>query len=374
MPTYLTPGTFVEETSYRPKLIKGAATSRAAFTGVADGGPVGTASPSLSSFAEFEALYGSEGDLAAASRGFFENGGRYLNVVRVAVTEGEAEPDLASFTQALALIAAMDDISIIAAPGSSALSIAKPVAQALIDQAEAPDAFRFAVLDAPPAASVAEVRAYRAQFNSPYAALYYPWLTVIDPATGGLLAVPPSGSVCGIFARVDAERGVWKAPANEIIRGIVGFEKALGRSEQEVLNPEGINCLRSIDGRGLRLWGARTISSDPDWKYVSIRRYVTYLEQSLSAGLLWTVFERHAEPLWAHFHEAVGNFLYQEWRNGALIGQRPEDAFFVRCDRSTMTQDDISEGRLISQIGVALLRPAEFIIFRILASTADTNE
>jgi uncharacterized protein len=375
VPKYVAPGTYVEETSFRQPTISGASTSRTGFVGTAGAGPVGVVSKALTTFADYSHIYGSAGDLASAARGFFENGGKHLHVVRITEIEGETEPSMAAYTSALDVLAAVDDISIIAAPGSSGLAptTAHAVAEALIDQAEVPGAHRFAVLDAPRGATIAEIRAYRAQYDSQYAALYYPWLTVAGAEAGETTVVPPSGHVCGIYSRVDNERGVHKAPANEVVHGIIGFERAINKADQDLLNPEGINCFRNFEGRGLHLWGARTVSSDPEWKYVSIRRYMIYLNQSIDHGLQWTVFEPNEKSLWAQVRQTVENFLYREWTSGALQGQRPDSAFFVRCDRTTMTQNDVSDGRLVCQIGVAMLRPAEFTIFSVSRKTADAS-
>ncbi len=373
MAEYTAPGTYVEETSFRELAIVGASTSRAGFVGIATTGPVGIASAGLTSFADYERNYGGAGDLASAARGFFENGGMHLHVVRIAEIDGEAEPSVAAYAAALNVLVAVDDISIIAAPGSSGLApaTAQAVAEALIDQAGVPGAHSFAVLDAPRGASIAEIRAYRAKFDSQHAALYYPWLTVAGPEAGETTVIPPSGHVCGIYARADNERGVHKAPANEVVHGIIGFERAINKAGQDLLNPEGINCFRNFEGRGLRLWGARTISSDPEWKYVHVRRYITYLRRSIDRGLIWAAFEPNGEALWARVRQSVETFLYTEWRSGAVQGARLQDGFFVRCDRATMTQNDLDNGRLVCQIGVAVVRPAEFIIFNIHATTAD---
>ncbi len=185
------------------------------------------------------------------------------------------------------------------------------------------------------------------------------------------MLLPPSGFVAGIYARNDVEKGVHKAPANEVVRMAVGFEFLLNKAQQDVLNPEGVNCFRFFEGRGYRLWGARTISSDPEWKYVNVRRYFAYLERSLERGTQWIVFENNSEPLWANVRRTVEDFLFNEWKSGHLMGDKPQEAYFVRCDRSTMTQNDIDNGRLICLIGVAPVRPAEFVIFRIGQWTAD---
>jgi phage tail sheath protein FI len=231
--------------------------------------------------------------------------------------------------------------------------------------------YRIAVLDSPPELSIADVRKVRAKLDSKYAALYYPWVTVLDPVTRAELNLPPSGFVSGIYARNDVQRAVWKAPANEVVNLAINFEQLLNKAQQEVLNPEGINCFRFFEGRGFRLWGARTISSDPEWKYVNVRRYFAYLERSIDKGTQWAVFEPNGEALWANVRRTIEDFLLNEWQSGALLGDKPEKAYFVKCDRSTMTQNDLDNGRLICLIGIAPLKPAEFVIFRIGQWTAD---
>ncbi len=176
--------------------------------------------------------------------------------------------------------------------------------------------------------------------------------------------------MAGIYARNDLERGVYKAPANEVVRGAVGFEMMVNKAQQDNLNPEGVNCFRFFEGSGFRLWGARTMSSDPEWKYVNLRRYLAYIERSIDKGTQWAVFEPNGETLWASVRRAVEDFLLSEWRNGALSGDKPDEAFLVKCDRTTMTQDDLDNGRLICLIGVAPVKPAEFVIFRIGQWTA----
>ncbi len=183
--------------------------------------------------------------------------------------------------------------------------------------------------------------------------------------------LPPSGFVTGIYARADIERGVYKAPANEAVVGALGLATLLNQEQQDLLNPEGINCLRVFEGRGFRLWGARTVSDDPGWKYVNVRRYLIYLERSIDRGTQWVVFEPQSDMLWTNARRMIEDFLILEWRNGGLLGAKPEEAFFIKCDRSTMTQDDLDHGRLVCLVGVALLRPAEFVMFRIGQWTAD---
>ncbi|MBO0790155.1 MAG: phage tail sheath subtilisin-like domain-containing protein [Ktedonobacteraceae bacterium] len=292
--------------------------------------------------------------------------------------EGAADPNKTTKTGLMAF-EDIDDISIIAAPGSTYRyetddyrSEANTILNLVIAHA-ARMRYRIAVLDSGDGQSIAQVRALRARFDSTYAALYYPWVRVLDPVTRQEIHLPPSGFVAGIYARNDRNRAVYKAPANEVVSLAIGFEQLLNKAQQEVLNPEGVNCFRFFEGRGFRLWGARTISSDPEWKYVNLRRYFAYLEHSIDRGTQWAVFEPNGEALWANVRRTIEDFLLNEWQNGALLGDKPEKAYFVRCDRSTMTQNDLDNGRLVCLIGVAPLRPAEFVIFRIGQWTADSK-
>jgi uncharacterized protein len=287
-------------------------------------------------------------------------------------------PTLNDYQTALGRLEFLDDIAILAAPGYSAhpTILYQGVEQALITHVERRRAYQIAVLDTPPGTTPTGARVARSQIDSTKAALYYPWVVVTNPLlrTPTEITLPPSGFVCGIYARNDIERGVYKAPANEIVRGALRFETDINFAQQEVLNPLGINCLRFFPGRGYRVWGARTVSSDPEWKYVNVRRYFNYLEASIDHSTQWVVFEPNGERLWSNIRETISAFLFNEWRSGALLGSQPEQAFFVRCDRSTMTQNDLDNGRLICLIGVAALKPAEFVIFRIGQKTADTRE
>jgi phage tail sheath protein FI len=273
----------------------------------------------------------------------------------------------------------IDDISIVAAPGSTHVSDdpsyeddAFTIMSHLITHATNMR-YRIAVLDSYDGQHVASVRQLRARLDSTFAAFYYPWVRILDPLTDTEIVVPPSGFVCGIYARNDNDRGVYKAPANEVVNLALGFEVTINKGQQEVLNPEGINCFRFFEGRGYRLWGARLISSDPEWKYVNLRRYFAYLEHSIDKSTQFAVFEPNGPVLWATIRRAVEDFLLNEWQSGALLGDKPEDAYFVRCDRSTMTQNDLDNGRMVCLIGVAPVYPAEFVIFRIGQFTAGSK-
>ena len=287
-----------------------------------------------------------------------------------------ADPDLRSGLQALRNI---EEVSIVAIPGRFSPSIQ----QAVIDHCELMR-YRFAVLDsrAEPTDTISDVQDQRQQFDTKYAALYYPWLSITDPYPTNLAnvqeyAIPPSGHVIGVYARTDIERGVHKAPANEVVRGIVGLRRKVNKEQQDILNPfpVNINVIRDFrdNNRGIRIYGGRVITSDPDWKYVNVRRLTIFIENSLDRGLQWVVFEPNAEPLWARVRRAITNFLTVVWRNGALEGTKVEEAFFVKCDRTTMTQTDIDNGRLIVLVGIAPVKPAEFVIVRIGLWTARSD-
>jgi len=278
------------------------------------------------------------------------------------------------------LLIGLEDVSIVAAPGYSAYAEGSSIQDKLIGHTEKPRRYRIAVLDSPSGnPSPSTMRTERGKIDSTRAAIYYPWVVTANPLANPNstepreIPLPPSGFVCGIYARNDVTRGVFKAPANEVVRDALRFERDVNFAEQELLNPIGVNCLRFLAGRGLRVWGARTVSSDPEWKYVNVRRYFNYLEASIDRGTQWAVFEPNGEMLWSNIRGTISDFLFNEWKNGALLGTKPEDAFFVRCDRTTMTQNDLDNGRLICLIGVAVIKPAEFVIFRIGQKTADAK-
>ena len=295
----------------------------------------------------------------------------------------EADPDdVTKKATGLAALGEIDDIAIVALPDGGAyddFDVCVAAGDALIEHAESLR-YRFAVIDPPFNCSMTQIRNFRGQFDSTYAAVYHPWLEIFDPterpaqgAPPKRLQLPPSGFVTGIYARTDIERGVFKAPANEEVLGLIKLENNINKARQDVLNPENINALRFFEGRGNRVWGARTISSDPEWMYINVRRLFIYLEHSIDKGTQWAVFEPNNERLWANIRNTVEDFLLVTWKTGALMGSKPEEAYFVRCDRTTMTQNDLDNGRLIVLIGVAPTKPAEFVIFRIGQWTADAQ-
>lgn len=270
-------------------------------------------------------------------------------------------------------LADLDDIAIVAAPGSTYGYLkdtswqpnALNIQGQLLTHAETMK-YRVAVLDAPDGAITGDIVSYRQKLRaSSYGALYYPWVTIMDPVSGKELAIPPSGLLAGIYARNDSRYDVSKAPANEPVNLAIGLPQMINKGQQDLLNPMGINCIRFFPGKGYLVWGARTISSDTDWTYINARRYLVYLEHSIDNGTQWAVFQNNGPELWKQVVSTITGFLYNEWANKRLMGDSAAQAFFVRCDRTTMTQNDLDQGRLICEIGVSIFKPAEFVIFRI---------
>jgi len=277
----------------------------------------------------------------------------------------------------------IEDVTMVAVPdlmaafqqGAIDLDTVKGVQRAVIDHCEMMGD-RMAILDAPPdlsAQDVAKWRRVETGFDSKFAVLYYPWIGVLDPLSGANRFIPPSGHMAGVWARNDSERGVHKAPANEVVRGAVGLTTQLTRTEQETLNPIGVNAIRSFPGRGIRVWGARTLSSDSAWRYVNIRRLFNYLEKSILNATQFAVFEPNDPALWGKLNRSISSFLIGEWRKGALFGRTPDEAFFVKCDEETNPADVIDSGQVICQIGVAPVKPAEFVVFQLSQFSGGTS-
>ena len=292
------------------------------------------------------------------------------------VVPGSPDPteELLGRSRGLTGLEAIDEISLLLAPDEVRRTPEdlSPVTTEVINQCERLKD-RFAVISVERGQS--DIAAIPARRDTSYGAFYYPWIEIFDPSTNDTRRVPPTGHVTGIFARTDVERGVHKAPANETIRGVRNLEFPVTKQMQDILNPQGVNCVRDFrsDGRGIRLWGARTMSSDGEWKYVNVRRLFLFIEESIEEGTQWVVFEPNYEPTWARVSRSVTNFLIRVWRGGALAGITQDEAFFVKCDRTTMTQDDIDNGRLICYIGIAPVKPAEFVIFRISQKTVEAT-
>jgi phage tail sheath protein FI len=290
------------------------------------------------------------------------------------------EPESTDYDNALSLFTSVEEIAIVGAPGSGAFDAAQDIIDSLITHVSQQRAYRVAILETPPNQLASDNEGVRATIDSSYAALYVPWVLTANPlATSGSaiaaeIAVPPTGFMAGIWARSDEQNGVSKAPANEVILGATRLERDISFAEQGILNPLGINCLRYFPNRGYRVWGARTATSDSEFMYLNVRRYLVYLEHSIDHSIdnstQWVVFENNGPALWTRVQESIDAFLYSEYAAGNLLGDSAAQAYFVRCDRTTMTQNDLDNGRMICLIGVALLKPAEFVIFRIGQITA----
>ena len=357
MSKYQHPGVYIEEISTGPRPIEGVPTSTAAFLGEAERGPK---TPKLiTSYSEYERTFGGVFDskkyLPHAINGFFENGGKRAVVCRIDGT------DVAAHGAALTALEDDEwkDVPLVYSPNASV-----DVAKAIVTHCERSD--RFAVIDCEQGVSNTSLLNPRVTIaESSHAAFYYPWIITDTPGPGGRTPTPPGGHVLGIYARTDSQRGVFHAPANEVVRGALDLEFPITKAQQDVLNPRGVNVIRSFPSRGIRVWGARTMANETEWKYVNVRRLMNYLEVSIERGTQWAVFEPNDSRLWVRVTGMIQNFLTTEWRNGALQGSTTRDAFFVKCDQSTMTQDDIDNGRLICLVGVAVVKPAEFVIFRI---------
>lgn len=401
MPDYLSPGVYMEEVPPAERPIESVGTSTAGFVGTAPKGPVDD--PQLiTNWSQFVRTFGDfvpDSYLAYAVFGFFNNGGPRCYVTRVEPKEGISATDLIGYNKGpkdrkgLGTFEAVDEIAMAAIPDAMALlnSVPKPKAEkkkkeekpnplqdrikevlnvqrALMDHCGRMED-RFAVLDSLQGYDVKEIQKWRKDnLDSKYAALYYPWIEVMDPiqaeGTSNRL-VPPSGHIMGVYARSDAEVGVHKAPANVILRGVTSLELRLTKGEQDILNPDGVNCIRAFPGRGIRVWGARTVSSDPAWRYVNVRRLFLMVEESIEDGTQWVVFEPNDERLWKKITRNVSAYLRRVWRDGALLGTTPEEAFYVKCDEETNPPEVIAAGQVVIEIGIAPVKPAEFVIFRI---------
>ena len=387
MAQYLSPGVYVEEVPGTPP-IAGVGTNTAAFVGVVDttktnpGGsafkmpakPDGSGDYTLvpvteprlvTNWEQFKTQFGdfqsANETLAHGVYGFFNNGGTRCYVIRVADLTVAAQ-----VKAALKKFEAIDEIAIVAAPGALTADVQTEVIGHCENMED-----RFAIIDGQVTTTIDLASIKGTVGDSKYAALYFPRLEVSDPlqvfdSTKKRVFVHPSGHMAGIYARVDQERGVHKAPANEVVRGALGLEYSTSKNEQDGLNPKGINVIRNLNGN-IRVWGARTLGGDDngEYKYVNVRRFMNFLRESIDEGTQWVVFEPNAEPLWQRIRRSVTGFLTVVWRDGALFGATPEEAFFVKCDETTNPPEVRDLGRVVTEIGVAIVKPAEFVIFRI---------
>jgi Bacteriophage tail sheath protein len=277
-------------------------------------------------------------------------------------------------------LAIADEVTIVAVPdlitaatkedGSIDLSLWKAVQTALISHCEQ-NGNRMALLDPPPGMTPQQIKEWRsevAMYDSAFATLYYPWIKVDNPigSNGNAeVLIPPSGHIAGVWARTDDTRGVWKAPANDTIRGVLDIERAVTQNEQALLNPIGINCIRPFGTRGIRIWGARTLASDTDWRYINVRRLFNMVETTIRDGTQWAVFEPNDVALWEGVKRTLNAFLRGLWTAGALVGASADEAFYVKCDAETNPPESIDQGKLIVEVGISPVKPAEFVVFRI---------
>ncbi len=312
-------------------------------------------------FGEFKKFFGDfseelgQNTLAHAVYGFFRNGGTRCFVVWVT---GEGKID-----NALNQFEAIDEIAIVAAPGITETSTLNSINGHCMNMGD-----RVAIFDTPEDVDISKLLPGKDPIpgNSVYAALYFPWIQVFDPATKTEKFVPPSGHIAGLYARVDSQRGVHKAPANEVLVGAVGLKQNISKNQQAGLNPKGINCIRNLNGN-IKVWGARTLGGDAngEFKYINVRRLFNYMRKSIDEGTQWTVFEPNSPELWARIRRNVTAFLMIVWRSGALFGNTPEQAFYVKCDEETNPPELREQGQVVTEIGVAIVKPAEFVIFHL---------
>lgn len=391
MPAYLAPGVYVEEVPSAVRPIAGVGSSTAGFIGISPtikddqmpekpaGGhysQVAAVDPQpLNNWIEFVQKFGDIQEanqyLAHAVYGFFNNGGTRCWVNRVVNVEDVGE--------ALAQFESIDEIAIVAAPlpPETVGSALNAVHDTLITHCQKMQD-RVAILDCARdinddnlVLSSDDSGIWRPAANPKgYGAFYFPWIEVADPlqSAGTGIAVAPSGHIAGVYARSDAERGVHKAPANEVILGALGVRYRVSKILQETLNPVGVNCIRPFNGT-IKVYGARTLASDPQgdpqWKFISVRRLTNYLRESIDQGTQWVVFEPNSEALWSKVRRNVSAFLTTVWAGGALFGASPAEAFYVKCDEGTNPPEVRDQGQLVTEIGVAIVKPAEFVIFRI---------
>lgn len=410
MPQYLTPGVYVEEISGGSKPIEAASPSVVGFLGVAEKGVVGK--PTLvTNWAQYTRLFGGmhkNGWLGHAVYMFYQNGGTRCYINNLAEppaaapakkdakadakgADAKADPKAAEVAKeefvvknpdnitkliigkdegpgkktGLCAFSEISDIAIVSAPG-----VYDPAAQdAILSHCEN-ERFRVAVLDSPETLEKGLNEMPKPR-DSQLGAYYFPWVKMYDPDNDVDVIVPPSGGVSGLMGRVDGTRGVHKAPANEILRGAIGLKYNLTNVEQELLNPKGINCIRDFPGKGIRVWGARTISSDPEWRYLNVRRLFCMLEKAVQDGTDWVVFEPNTRDLWKKIVRNITSFLLGFYKSGAFFGDSPEEAFYVRCDDELNPPESIDAGNVVCEIGIAPAKPAEFVTFRFTQKTID---
>jgi phage tail sheath protein FI len=430
MPTYQTPGVYVEEVESGSKPIEAGSTNIAGFLGIAEKGPINEA-VLVTNWTQYTKIFGgmhAGGWLAHGVYQFFQNGGTkcFINNLAPSAAAGtgeegaqgmegagagddagedgvqdaskdaskdagkEASKDTAKYPvkienppgiakliigndegagkkTGLYLFDTISEIALVAAPG-----VVDPAAQdAILSHCER-NRFRFAVLDSPEDLEKG-IDTMPVPRDSIMGAYYFPWIAMYDTVQDAKVFAPPSGGICGVYSRVDSVRGVHKAPANEIFRTALGLRYNLTDAEQELLNPRGINCIREFPGRGIRVWGARTISSNPEWRYVNVRRLFCMVEQAIQNGTNWVVFEPNTRDLWKKITRNLTSFLLNTWKSGALFGDTPEEAFYVRCDDELNPPESIDAGYVVVEVGLAPAKPAEFVVFRVSQKTLENE-
>lgn len=369
--SYLSPGVYVEEVDRGSKPLEMVGTSTVGFIGDSNVGPVNEA-VFVTNWSQFTKNFGDfqhSEYLAHAVYGFFNNGGSRCYILNVGNDwEGKYASKAALYIgedngpgtrTGLKAFEDVEDINMVVAAGQTDPAIQDAVLSHCENMR-----YRFAILDSPEVIEKGGVDKLPKPRDSKYGAYYFPWLEVYDPYKGNVFQ-PPAGYMAGVYARVDSERGVHKAPANELVRGALGLKYNITKGEQDILNPKGINCIRAFSNRGIRVWGARTVSSDASWRYINVRRLFNMVEQSIEIGTQWAVFEPNDQRLWKRITRDLSAFLMRLWRQGALFGATPEQAFYVKCDDETNPPEVIDAGQLICEIGMCPVKPAEFVIFRI---------
>ena len=364
MPSRDIPGVEVGQGS---RNIEGVATSKAGFIGLTKEGPVNEAVLVIN-FDEFKTTFGGywkSGQLAYSVAGFFENGGHHCYVVRV--NKSEEIITAKHFIGGLSAFDKIKDVSVIAIPDAGGLPV---VIKAGITYSEKRK-YCFFIADAPMGKETNDLISFMEEnnFDSSYAAIYYPNIYVKDSLTDDRKLIYPSGHIAGCYAKTDGDRGVWKAPAGrkrELI-GAIELESNIIQEDQGLLNQIGVNVIRKFEDVGIVVWGSRTLAPESEWKYVNVRRFMNFIEHSVSKGTQWVIFEPNDEPLWAQLRMNIKAFLEKIWRLGALQGARPQEAYFVKCDSENNTKPE--EGKVNIEIGLAVLRPAEFILTKITQRT-----
>lgn len=405
MPFYAAPGVYVEEVPSGARPIGAVGTSTAAFVGTAPdpSAHLGEA-VAVNSWSAFTGMFASAATeatpLALAVYGFFTNGGGRCYVVNAE----EGAPIAGVGRTGLRALEAIDEVAIVAAPGRADLDSWDALVShcerledrvAVLDTVGEVDDVerltRVATATAParrsesareggPDADSGDADSGGATSSgrdtsglrpprSPWAACYFPHSVVRDPFSGERVVTSPSGHVAGIWARTDLTRGVHKAPANEVVRGALGLTYAVTREEQALLNPAGVNCLRYFPGEGILVWGARTLDAEAsEWRYLNVRRLFNMLKESIAEGTRWMCFEPNDYSLWRSIHRDISAFLLRVWRDGALFGRTPEEAFFVKCDEETNPPEVRDAGQVVALIGVSPVKPAEFVVFKLSQS------